>query len=273
VAGYEECEDGDLDPGWLAGVIRSIKADPHTADVAVTLSVGEWGDDALALWRRAGADRYLLRFETSDPDLYRTLHPAAGRDERDRAGQLMALRRLDYEVGSGVMVGLPGQTYDTLADDIVRFAELDLDMIGVGPYLPNPGSRLGRGEVRAPDAGDEQVPNTDAMALKVLALTRLTCPDVNLPATTALAAASGELAHEAALARGANVIMPNFTPPAYRDLYSIYPGKAEVHAAEGLARIKERIAGLGRTIGVGRGDSPHRLAARRDLATAESEAT
>ena len=114
------------------------------APLAVTLSLGERTEDELAAWKAAGADRYLLRFETSNRELFRSIHPSLPGSTSDRIALLRQLRRLGYEVGSGVMIGIPGQTYDDLAADILLFAELDLDMIGVGPYLPHPQTPLGR---------------------------------------------------------------------------------------------------------------------------------
>ena len=131
-------EDYGITTEWLAGVVRRIKQE---TPLAVTLSLGERPYEDLAAWREAGADRYLLRFETSDPALYRLIHPAYGGDaRRDRLAILGELRRLGYEVGSGVMVGIPGQTYESLARDVALFGAhcLDLDMIGVGPYIEHP---------------------------------------------------------------------------------------------------------------------------------------
>jgi biotin synthase len=178
-------EDFGLEKEWLAEVIRNIKRETR---LAVTLSLGERDEDELRAWREAGADRYLLRFETSDPDLFSRIHPPPkGRPARSRIDILRELRRMGYEIGSGVMVGIPGQTYDTLADDLELFQELDLDMIGVGPYIPHPETPLGRGEGVRPVAPEDQAPNTELMAYKMVALTRLVCPEANIPSTTALA--------------------------------------------------------------------------------------
>jgi len=108
------------------------------------LSLGERTDEELAAWKAAGADRYLLRFETSNRELFQSIHPSLPGRLSDRIALLRQLRRLGYEIGSGVMIGIPGQTYADLAADILLFAELDLDMIGVGPYLPHPQTPLGR---------------------------------------------------------------------------------------------------------------------------------
>lgn len=257
-------EDPDLDLDWLCNLVRRIKRE---TDLAVTLSVGEYEDDDLSRLRDAGADRYLLRFETSNAKLFDRIHPPApGQPKRDRMEILRALRRLGFEVGSGVMIGIPGQTWSDLADDLLAFAALDLDMIGVGPYISHPNTPLGKYLERylAPQA--EQVPATELMTYKVLALTRLICPRTNIPATTALATLNTESGRELGLQRGANIIMPNLSPTEHRQEYEIYPDKACVKDSAGqcLLCITGRVAMIGRTVGKGRGDSPnvhHRRAA------------
>lgn len=249
-------EDPGLTGSWMADLLRRIKRE---TPLAVTLSLGERNDEELALWRAAGADRYLLRFETSNRALYERIHPARPGQTSDRLALLRRLRRLGYEVGSGVMIGIPGQSYADLARDIELFATLDLDMIGVGPYLMHPDTPLGDAEFRAQLSGADQVPATEAMTYKVVALTRLVCPRANIPSTTALATLNREEGRELGLVRGANVVMPNLTPPKYRALYEIYPHKAclaETGEAY-YARLAGRIENLGRRVGLGRGDSPN----------------
>ena len=171
---------------------------------------------------------------------------------------LGTLRRLGYEVGSGVMIGIPGQTYDDLARDVEMFAALDLDMIGVGPYLEHPGTPLADGGLYPPAAPGEQAPGDETMTYKMIALARLACPRANIPSTTALATLNVRSGRELGLVRGANVIMPNLTPPEYRALYEIYPNKACVGESAGICRecTDARIRSLGRSKGAGRGDSP-----------------
>ncbi len=246
-------EDPALTKEWVAGLVKRIKAD---TGLAVTLSLGEMEDDKLKLWRDAGADRYLLRFETSDTDLYRRIHPPKqGKTLSERVAILKKLYELGYETGSGVMVGIPGQTYASLARDIALFRELGLHMIGVGPFLPHPATPLGKDAV---SAGKEQVPATDVMVYKVLALTRLLCPRTNIPATTALSTVNRTDGRKLGLLRGANVIMPNFTPLKYRKAYDIYPDKAcsSETGIQSDRNVRELIVTLGRTVGRGRGDSP-----------------
>jgi biotin synthase len=247
------------DPGttaeWMAAVVRRVKAE---TPLAVTLSLGERSDEDLAAWRAAGADRYLLRFETSNRALYDRLHPPRPGTTSDRVAILRRLRQLGYEVGSGVMIGIPGQSYEDLANDLELFGELQLDMIGVGPFLVHPDTPLGDPSFRAmiPDA--DQVPASELMTYKLIALARLACPKANIPSTTALATLNRQSGRELGLVRGANVVMPNLTPAEYRVLYEIYPNKACVReTADGChVCMESRIVKLGREVGQGRGDSP-----------------
>lgn len=243
-------EDPGIKAEWMAGIVQWIKA--HTP-LAVTLSLGERTESELRLWKEAGANRYLLRFETSDQALYEKIHPTpAGRP--DRITLLKSLRQLGYEAGSGVMIGIPGQTYESLAEDILTFRELDLDMIGTGPFLAHPDTPLGAAYL-ATDAGPDQVPNTVTMTLKVVALARLVCPEANIPSTTALATLDKAEGREKGLACGANVVMPNLTPPAYRLLYEIYPDKACLNETATVCAqcLKNRLEVIGREVGVGQG--------------------
>lgn len=249
-------EDAGLRSEWVSEVVRRIRAE---TSLAVTLSLGERSARELATWRRAGADRYLLRFETSNPRLFRQIHPSPTNRRSDRIAILRQLRRLGYEVGSGVMVGIPGQSWDDLASDIEWFAALDLDMIGVGPYLPHPDTPLGRdaADLRLP-AG-EQVPADELTTCKVVALARLACPYANIPSTTALSTVNPDFGREHGLMRGANIVMPNLTPPELRCKYEIYPDKACLHETARHCNncIRARIERIGRRVGGGPGPSPN----------------
>ncbi len=253
-------EDWTMSAEWLADVIRRIKDE---TPLAITLSVGEREPEELALWKDAGADRYLLRFETSNPELYHRIHPDRPGVASDRLALLRLIKELGYETGSGAMVGIPGQTYEDLANDLMLFRELDLDMVGVGPYIPHPGTPLGAGhdELLAPDG--EQVPNTEDMTYKVMALTRLVRPKGNIPSTTALATLNLAKGRELGLSRGANVVMPNVTPVKYRALYEIYPSKACLNETDEQCHscMRNRILSIGRVPGTGRGDSPNHTGA------------
>lgn len=233
-------EDPTMDAGWLADVIERIKAE---TGMAVTLSVGERDAEDYALWRRAGADRFLLRFETSNPDLYDSLHGDAVGGLEARLATLRILADLGYEVGSGVMVGLPGQTAETLARDVIWLHELGAEMIGVGPFIPHPATPL-------KDAEGGTVEQT----LRLVAVLRLVFPDAHLPATTAMGSLH-QLGRERALQAGANVVMPNVTPTDCRPKYEIYPGKICLGDDAGHCRgcVTGRIHSIGRTIGTDHG--------------------
>jgi biotin synthase len=211
-------DDYSYDVRTLCDMVRAIK---DRSTLAVTLSLGDRPLDELARLRDSGADRYLIKLETTDPGLYARLRP--GERLEDRLARVEALRRLGYEVGSGIIVGLPGMTGDILARDVLRLAELDLDMLAAGPFVPHPQTPLG-GE---PCGGLETT-------LRVTALLRILSPRSNIPATSALnslpGAGAGPDARARGLHAGCNVIMPSLTPGDVRRGYEIYPGKNVVEA-------------------------------------------
>ena len=239
-------EDPGSETEWFYELLLKIK---DRLGLAVTVSLGERPLADYRRWREAGADRVLLKFESSDPDLYRRLHPPLAEGEPSRPDQLRALRSLGYEIGSGAMIGLPGQTYDILADDLMLFKSLDLDMIGVGPFIAHPLTPLGQ---EPPAPVPDQVPASDTMTLTVVALTRLLRPDANIPATTALVTLSST-GYADALTAGANVIMPNLTPPEYACLYEIYPKPKPAGPEAVNARVMAELEKAGRTVGKGTG--------------------
>jgi biotin synthase len=192
----------------LADVISRIKGE-H--DMAITLSVGERPRADYALWKDAGADRYLLRIETTDPALYASLHD--GRTVETRLACLDTLQELGYQTGSGFMVGPPGQTPDIIARDIRFLAQREYDMIGIGPFIPHPETPLAHAKT-----GDLK------LTLRTVALIRLTSRNAWLPATTALGSLDQDYRVDA-LRAGANVVMPNFSPADVKKKYEIYPGK------------------------------------------------
>jgi biotin synthase len=260
-------EDPLLSRDFVADLVRTIKRE---TGLAITLSLGERSREELIAWRAAGADRYLLRFETSNPTLFARIHPQAhgrsderttGRsDEVPRMPMLRQLQALGYQAGTGVMVGIPGQTWDDLVGDLRAFQSLDIEMIGIGPYIPHPATPLAQDFDGVAEHG-LQVPNTVLVALKMVALARLLVPDANIPATTAVATLNKESGREDALKAGANVVMPNLTPPAYRALYEIYPDKACVNetAEQCHSCLAARIHSVGRRIGTGPGAAPKTL--------------
>jgi len=234
-------EDDNLDADWLARVIETIKA---RFDVAVTLSVGERCRAEYRLWREAGADRYLLKIETTDRALYQRLHPEMSFENRIRC--LQDLAELGYQTGSGDLIGLPGQTLESLANDLLFFRKGDFDMLSVSPFIPHADTAL---------AG---VPAGDlTLTLKMLALTRIVSRNAHMPASTAVGSLGGRDERPKALAAGANVVMPNFTPTQVRALYEIYPGKTGSTSTpeQGLASIKRIAAETGRSLDYARGDS------------------
>ena len=262
-------EDYGITLQGMADIIRRLKSE---TPLAVTLSLGERTEEELLAWRAAGADRYLLRFETSDRTLFDAIHPPLGKQPCDRIAILRQLKKIGYEVGSGIMVGIPGQTYESLADDLLLFRTLDLDMVGIGPFISHPATPLGAGLVSLPVLGPEQVPNTELLAYKVIALTRLVRPDANIPATTALATLNKKNGRELGWQRGANVFMPNLTPLKYRRLYEIYPDKACVDETGTQCNhcLTARIKKVGRYVGIGPGGRRNRGLQTNSFVSADS---
>jgi len=226
-------------------------------DLGVTLSLGEQSPEVYARWRAAGATRYLLRIETSNPELYSRLHPADHSWHR-RVECLRSLRSSGYQVGTGVMCGLPGQTLDDLAADIRFFGDLDVDMIGMGPYIPHADTPLGREVLRETGAAFPKEAML-LMGLKMIAVTRLYLHDVNIAASTALQALAPD-GRERGIRAGANVVMPNVTDVRYRRSYQLYEGKPSLdeNAATCRDALEERLAAFGEHLAYGvRGDSAH----------------
>jgi biotin synthase len=261
-------EDPRLDVEWLAEIIKTIKQE---TPLAVTLSLGERSDEELARWRKAGADRYYLRFETSDRRLWKNIHPSKNKEASHRLDMLPRIKELGYETGSGIIVGIPGQTWSSLVDDIEWFQRLDLDMIGCGPYVPHEDTPSGRSCLGHDlfRGHANQASNTNLVAYKVVALTRLVCPSVNIPSTTALATLSREDGYRLGLQRGANILMVNLTPLKYRSLYEIYPAKAGIYESPQSQRdrVDALLSGLGRITGEGPGASPNYEARRQAVAS------
>lgn len=226
----------------IESLIKKIKERYH--DIAITLSLGEYSAEVYEKWRKAGADRYLLKQETIDKLLYAKLHPDMSQENRIKC--LESLRELNYQVGSGILIGLPNQTEEILADDILMFKEFDFDMIGIGPLIPH-----GQTELSSCDQGDV------VMTLKCLALTRIVTKNAHLPATTALGSVNeGDLRLDA-LKAGANVLMPNFTPAKYKAIYEIYPNKRCIDEPTGACALcmAGLVKSIGRYVDFARGDS------------------
>ncbi len=246
--------EGEAHTRFVEGVLRRIAP----LGLGVTLSLGEQTEETYARWREAGAERYLLRIETSSPELYAKIHPPECSFDR-RVECLRALRRTGYQVGTGVMCALPGQTAADLARDILFYGEIDADMIGMGPYIPHPATPMGAGAElgllgRPPDAALRL-----ELGLKMIAATRLCLHDVNIAAATALQALADD-GRERGVMAGANVLMPNVTEVARRRDYQLYAGKPCLDEAASMCRacLDRRLASVGEEILYGRrGDSPH----------------
>ncbi|HBA85159.1 MAG TPA: [FeFe] hydrogenase H-cluster radical SAM maturase HydE [Verrucomicrobia bacterium] len=233
---YSDQEFGQL--------IERIKTE---TSLAVTVSAGNRPRDVYRYWKECGMDRYLIRFETSDPKLFHYLHPDCLLSERLNC--LHVLRELGVQAGSGFMIGVPGETLDILADNILLCRELELDMIGIGPFIPHPDTPLA--EEKNAYASDSE------MFFKALAVLRLFNPDAHIPATTAFDAVFPGKGRNLALQRGANVFMPNSTPAQYREHYQLYPGKPCIaETSDQCAHcVLARIRAIDRTIGTGPGHS------------------
>lgn len=228
-------------PDDLAETVRRIKA-AHP-DCAVTLSVGEEEHDTYALWRKAGADRYLLRHETANKAHYQRLHPDEMSFEH-RMNCLEDLKSLGYQVGAGIMVGSPYQTNECLADDMLFFERFRPHMIGIGPFLPHKDTPFA-----------DKPKGSYELTLFLLSLCRLLLPSVLLPATTALGTID-PLGREAGVLAGANVIMPNLSPTAVRKKYMLYDNKICTgdESAQCRTCLKNRMNKIGYDIVISRGD-------------------
>lgn len=225
----------------IADIVRAIKA--QHPDCAVTLSIGERSRETYALWKKAGADRYLLRHETADCAHYAKLHPAE-LNAKNRQNCLYTLKELGYQAGAGFMVGSPYQTAENLADDLMFLQKLRPQMIGIGPFIPHHDTPF----------KDEPAGSVE-LTLVLLAVLRLLFPHVLLPATTALGtlAPGGRLL---GIKAGANVIMPNLSPQNVRGKYLLYDNKLHTgaEAAEALNELQREVASIGYRIVSARGD-------------------
>ena len=199
-------------------IIRRIRELPY--EIGITLSCGEQSSEVYRRWKEAGAKRYLLRIESSSEKIFQAIHPAES-SFSERKAALERVRDAGYQTGSGVMIGLPHQSINDLADDIGFFRQMDLDMIGMGPFIPQSDTPLGE---RFPDeAGAAEKRLT--LSLRMIAVTRLVLRDVNIAATTALQAIDPARGRERGILAGANVIMPNVGDTAFRKDYQLYNGK------------------------------------------------
>ncbi|MBF0386713.1 MAG: [FeFe] hydrogenase H-cluster radical SAM maturase HydE [Candidatus Omnitrophica bacterium] len=235
----------------VADMCRLVSRIKKDLDLAVTLSIGEKSREEYAALKAAGADRFLLRFETSSPKLFGALKPDSSYEDRLRC--LGWLRELGFQVGSGIMVGLPGQSLAMIADDILLMQKLELDMIGIGPFIPNPLTPLATAQGGTLD-----------LTLRALAVIRIVTKNTHIPATTAMGSID-PAGRQKALKCGANVLMPNVTPTRYRAQYQLYPGKICLEDKPGdcFLCISGMLTSLGRTIATDPGHS-FKLKAKTD---------
>ncbi len=234
-------EDAGFSSGEIAALVEAIKK--NHPDCALTLSVGEHPREVYRRWFDAGADRYLLRHETADDAHYRSLHPASCSPE-NRKRCLHDLKEIGYQTGCGFMVGSPGQTAEHLAEDLLFIHELQPEMVGIGPFIPQSDTPFG-----------EEPAGSVEMTLFLLGILRVMLPDVLLPATTALGTLDPRGLEKGMMA-GANVCMPNLTPDQVRGQYALYEGKGrgETGQRAALSDLQRRMEALGYRIAVDRGD-------------------
>jgi biotin synthase len=223
--------------------------------LGITLSLGEQSEETFRIWKENGARRYLLRIEASNRELYKKIHPENKKHDFDtRLESLYTLKKLDYQTGTGVMIGLPFQTIENLAEDLIFFRDFDIDMAGMGPYIEHVNTPLYQYKHLL-------LPKQERfdLSLKMLALLRIIMKDINIAATTAMQAID-PVGREKALKAGANVIMPNLTPVKYREGYLLYEDKpcTDEEAEHCMNCLEMRIKFAGDNIGYGKwGDSKH----------------
>ncbi len=202
----------------ISSLLEAIRFTTY-GELKVTLSCGEQSEETFREWYEAGADRYLLRIETSNVGLFEQLHPTDGKHLfKTRLRALESLKRVGYQTGTGVMIGIPGQTTEMLANDLIFFRNFNVDMVGMGPYLETSDSVMN--DVANTFRPAERL----ELSLRMIALLRILMKDINIAASTALQAIEPS-ARLAALNCGANVLMPNITPLQYRESYQLYNNK------------------------------------------------
>jgi len=216
-------QSGELESTAFTNRIESLLKEIKklsNGELGITLSLGEQSRDVYKRWFDAGAHRYLLRIETSNPELYKKYHPNDSlHDFQKRLNCLENLKELGYQTGTGVMIGLPFQDTGHLADDLLFMKEFDVDMVGMGPYIEHQDTPLFRfrRELRS-------IQERFELALKMIATLRILMKDINIAAATALQAID-PVGREKAIKVGANIIMPNITPGKFRNDYALYENK------------------------------------------------
>jgi biotin synthase len=238
-------EDDYYSAEVIEGLIKKIL---EKCDCRVALSLGERSVEEYKKFFSAGAKRCLIRFETSNKELFESLHPAGSATKNSFDERLLLIKKLKevgYQVGTGPMIGLPGQTVSDLADDILLYEELGINMAGMGPYICHP---------ETPLVGEKD--GSFDMSLKMIAVTRLVCKDIFISATTALQTLNPSDGREKALQSGANLLMPNITPMKYREFYQLYPDKVCIYEnpIDCAGCVTRVVRSVGRRMGDGYGD-------------------
>jgi biotin synthase len=238
-------EDPFYDVSAMTEILRRIKKE---TGLAVTVSVGEKSRETFEEWKDAGMDRYLMRFETSNKELYKKIHSDS--DLETRLSNIRLLKSIGVQTGSGFLIGLAGQTKQDLVNDIHLCRSLDLDMIGCGPFIPHPETPLGN---------EDNYLDIDYLT-GVISVLRIVNFDAHIPATTAFDAIDPLNGRNLCLKRGANVFMPNGTPQKYRARYQLYPGKPCINesGSDCAGCVALRVNAIGRSFGKGPGHSIHK---------------
>ncbi len=237
---------------YISTVLEKVR-EVTKGKLGVTLSLGEHSPETYRKWFELGSHRYLLRIETTNRELFKKLHPDDDFDERIAC--MESLREIGYQVGTGIMIGIPGQTAEDLAKDILFFKENDIDMIGMGPFIPHSDTPMA-------DSIEDFEKNKERqleMGLKMIAITRIVLKDVNIASTTALQALH-PVGREMGLKAGANIIMPNVTETKFRSGYQLYDNKPGIDENSESSRnaLDSSISEIGEEIGYNQwGDSPH----------------
>lgn len=244
---------------FIDNIIKKIKINSNN-EIGITLCLGEQSEETYKKWFNSGAHRYLLRIETTNKKLYETIHPKDSLHSfENRVNSLNILKKIGYQVGTGVMIGLPNQSIESLADDIIFFKEKDIDMIGMGPYIISKNTPLGEYSIKN-ELNTREVENYRfELGLKMIAITRIYLKDVNIAATTALQALN-PLGREKGIKSGANILMPIITLPEYREKYQLYDNKPCIEDTSEKCKqcLGGRVKSVGEEIGYGEwGDSPH----------------
>ncbi|MFZ2539454.1 MAG: [FeFe] hydrogenase H-cluster radical SAM maturase HydE [Oscillospiraceae bacterium] len=222
-------EDSFFTKEILGDIVRQIKK----TGIAITVSCGELADGDYAYLKECGADRYLLKHETADSDIYSSLHPFSTLEQRVHC--LKTLKSLGYETGSGFMIGLPNQTTETIAKDLLLLNEIGCDMAGIGPFISHPDTEL------------HDLPSgSTELTLRAVALARILLPKCHIPATTSLGVVDRSQRNKV-FCCGANIIMQKITPNCYKRLYEIYPSTlADLDIQAGRDAVEKLIYEMGK---------------------------